>query len=100
MNATEALLELGKVIDNLTSDLKKYAIRAEAQPACIDKQSDLIVKLVSIYDNLDVRNAEIWGLLCKKMEEMKLIDPYLAGFEIRLREKPLGCLAQIDFNLF
>lgn len=96
----DSILLFSEVLDQLQNELKMYVAKPDAKPGFVQKQNKLIGNLITVYNGIQIQDAELWQQLVLMMNEMRKADPHQMGFTIHLREKPTGGMGQIDLNLY
>lgn len=85
-NKVIGLLELKEIISNLKHELELYAQKENASISYIDKQNNLIILLVNVYNSLDsLKYYHSWCQIEQCMDSLSQRDPELSGVSIQFR---------------
>ena len=93
---------LESIIEGLVKDLERYALRENANQLYINKQNQLIKKLVAIYNSINsIKNLDAWEKIEAEMQRLEQMDRQLTGHFIFLHCRPKGQnFSRIIYNPF
>jgi len=102
MSAHNISASLEFIIQGLVKDLERYALRENANQLYINKQNQLIKKLVGVYNSINsIKNLEAWERIECEMQRLEQMDRQLTGHFIFLHCRPKGQnFSQIIYNPF